>query len=412
MVGIYAFLGLPHFAHDFDNVDGSTVKENDTDAWGIPGLHDIRGKVSAVEVMDPREVLGSLYDEFDQPAFWRGENARPLKKLDLQLAASLRGDFEEGWRLCRELEEDDPYNDRAAFNRGWYLLRQGMLREGHELLDRGRFASVFGNRKPPTPAPMWDGSDGRIVLLNLEGGYGDQICGLRWVREITKRGCRCIVACSAELAELVHTSVPGVDAVISSDAASMVYHTAWMPSMSGPTILGLEYDSLDGSPFVTRPAVKRKGAHKLIGLRWQGNPQFEHEQHRVFPPALLFDALKDVDAGFVSLQRDLGEEHRPAWVATTDLSDWTATQRAIAGCDMVVTSCTSVAHLAAAMGVHTKIIVPVLPYYLWALPQDTSPWYNSVQLFRQERQGSWSEPFVKLRSALLEESGAALDYAI
>jgi hypothetical protein len=398
LAGIYAFLGLEDFIHDTDHVDGSTVKENDTDAWGVPGLHDIRPKIEKSVVPDAAVVLDGLFDEFDQPAFWRGVTERAPKKLDLQLAASLRGDFEESSRLCREIEEEEPYNDRAAFNRGWYLLREGKLREGHLLLDRGRYASVFGNQKPPTPTEIWDGSRDQVVLLNLEGGFGDQINGLRWVREIMHRGSRCIVACSAELAPLVskHTHA---EAVIASEAAGHVYHTAWMPSMSGPSVLGVEYDSLDGSAFIRTHVVPR-GPRKVIGLRWQGNPQFEHEQHRIFDPALMFEAVKGIDADFISLQRDLGAEKCPPWVKQVDLSTWEKTQQAIAGCDLVVSSCTSVAHLAAAMGIQTKIIVPVLPYYLWALPQDTTPWYNSVQLFRQTAPGTWKEPFAMLRQDL------------
>jgi len=52
------------------------------------------------------------------------------------------------------------------------------------------------------------------------------------------------------------------------------------------------------------------------------------------------------------------------------------------------------------MGVPTWIIVPVLPYYLWALPGDTSPYYDSVTLFRQKEYGSWKEPFTKIKEKL------------
>jgi len=41
--GIYDFLGLPHFEHDFDHVEQKTT-END-DVFQMPGLHTIRSKV-------------------------------------------------------------------------------------------------------------------------------------------------------------------------------------------------------------------------------------------------------------------------------------------------------------------------------------------------------------------------------
>jgi len=67
---------------------------------------------------------------------------------------------------------------------------------------------------------------------------------------------------------------------------------------------------------------------------------------------------------------------------------------------LVITSCTSIAHLAGAMGVETWVIVPILPYYLWALPTNTTPHYDSVTLFRQEKYGCWEAPFMKIKSEL------------
>lgn len=85
------------------------------------------------------------------------------------------------------------------------------------------------------------------------------------------------------------------------------------------------------------------------------------------------------------------------------MDDWTDTAAEIAKCDLVISSCTSIAHCAAAMGVKTWIITPVMPYYLWAMPGDTSPWYDSVRLFRQEKYSEWDAPFAKLKVELAKE---------
>ena len=44
--------------------------------------------------------------------------------LDKQLEAGIRGDFDQGWLIAQQLEKETPTCQRAAFNRGWYLLRQ------------------------------------------------------------------------------------------------------------------------------------------------------------------------------------------------------------------------------------------------------------------------------------------------
>jgi hypothetical protein len=166
--------------------------------------------------------------------------------------------------------------------------------------------------------------------------------------------------------------------------------------MSTAMILKLEYSDVTGNPYIEKPVVTKSNKFR-IGLRWQGNPQFEHEQHRKFPSNLLFDAVKDVDAEFINLQRDEGVQDTPLWISNVCLDHWGYTRDAIASCDLVITSCTSVAHLSAAMGINTWIVVPILPYYLWAKPGNTTPWYNSVHLYRQTTYNNWEQPFINIK---------------
>lgn len=398
---VHDFLGLKPHTYNFKKIEGAAVAEKD-EVWNVPGLHDIAPVLGRRHGDDSREVLGTLYDSFDQPAFWRGEETRPPQLLDLQLAAGLSGNFELGWELARHLERERPDDNRAAFNRGWYLLHQGKLQKGHKLLDRGRIENVFGN-KSPSPMPIWDGKKKGTVLLNLEGGLGDQIHGARFAKDIAARGCTVIIACSGELAQLFR-NIEGVVAVVQHEAVFGVVHDYWVPSMSAVVALGYEFKDLSGDAYLPSPdAKKARGAKLRIGLRWVGNPGFEHEQHRRFPSKLLFDAVKGIDAEFISLQRDDGVDEAPKWVKRVPLSHWGDTRAAAASCDLIITSCTSVAHLAASLGVPTWIVVPILPYYLWALPGNTTPYYDSVQLFRQSVPGDWKAPFEQIHEALLKK---------
>ncbi len=316
--------------------------------------------------------------------------------LDQQLAAGIRGDFKKGWEIAQLLPDDDP---RANFNRGWYLLQQGDLQEGHRLLDQGRFLNVFGNRHIGTDKPIWDGQAQGTILLNLEGGLGDQVHGVRWAKDIEALGNnKVVVSCSFELAPLF-VDVEGVSAVVSHEAALGVYHDFWLPSMSAVVALGYEYEDLGGEAYISKPWPMAEGAGK-IGLRWSGNPQFEHEQHRKFPTELLFGAVEGQDC--ISLQRDDGADLKPDWVEDVPLDNWMDTARAISSCDLVISSCTSVAHLSAAMGVPTWIMIPILPYYLWAMPGEKSAYYDGVTLFRQEKFQDWAAPFQKIRTRLKE----------
>ena len=396
------FLELDPHEYDTNAIDGKDLQEKDEEVWKVPGLHDVAPKLGRQHNESSEDVLQHMYRGFVQPRFWRDEHTTnlPIHKLDVMLATGLMGNLDEAAKIGDELGFKEPLNDRAAFNRGWYEMRRGNLLDGHKLMFRGRYEEVFGNKPPESPMPMWDGKSKGTILLNMEGGLGDQIHGASMIRYMVAKGCDVIVACSGSLAYLFR-DIPGVRAVVQSDAAFGVVHDFWVPAMSAVIPLQLQYGDVDGSASITRPETVR-GAKMRIGLRWQGNPEFEHEQHRLFPSELLFNAVKDFDAEFISLQRDEGAEHRPDWVKEVPLNHWGETQHAVASCDLVITSCTSVAHLSAAMGVQTWIVVPILPYYLWAKSGDKTEWYNSVTLFRQEVYGDWNAPFQKIQKQLIK----------
>ena len=400
---IHAFLELPDFNYDFDHIDGSTVAEDDENLHGYDGMHDIKPKLERLHSDDPRDILQHHYGTFCQPEFWLDTpRTKPvMADLDLQLAASTIGDFAEGWRLAQKMERETPNDCRAAYNRGWYYLRQGQIQKGYQLMDKGRLAGVFGNQHPETQMPEWDGKAKGTILLYLEGGLGDQIHQVRYARSIAERGNKVVVSCTGALVSLLN-EVAGVSAVVQHGAEYGVYHDYWVAGMSAIVPLGFELEDIVGTPYINKP-VTIKGHKKRIGLRWSGSKAFEEQHNKLFPAELLFSAVNSADYEFISLQRDADTELCPPWVKQVPLDSWHETREAIASCDLVISSCTSVSHLAAAMGVETWVVTPIMPYFLYALDGDKTPYYDSMRLFRQETFGEWLEPFVKIAKELKQE---------
>ena len=385
---ISAFIGAPKFDHDTASIPPSGEVD---EAWKIEGLHDVRPIIGKQEY-SAREILGDkIFDYYQGGEFWKSQpdQIRDKDALDIQLEASIRGDIETSETMINALRLSRPDCNRVAFNAGWYSLKNGRLQEGHALLDQGREEDVFGN-KCASRTPKWAGEKS-TVLLTLEGGLGDQIHAFRYAFDIAQKARQVVVACSPELAPLFAESFP----VAQHEAALGVYHDHWVQGMSAVRHLGYEYADLDGSSYIQRTAQTIAGR---VGVRWSGNPRFEHEQHRLFPEELMFDAVKGFNC--VSLQRDEGADLKPDWMPQAEVSDWSATRKSISQCELVITSCTSVAHLAGAMGIETWIVVPVLPYYVWALPGDTSPYYDSAKVFRQKTSGEWAEPFNNIKEKL------------
>jgi hypothetical protein len=187
------------------------------------------------------------------------------------------------------------------------------------------------------------------------------------------------------------------DAVVQHGAEYGVFHDYWMSGMSSPMYLGLNRRSIQGDAYIhTDFTVPNKKLR--VGLRWSGNKTFEAQHHKLFPAQLFFDAVKRDDVEFISLQRDADLEFKPSWVQDVPLETWNDTHKAVSSCDLVISSCTSVSHLSAAMGIPTWVVIPIMGYYLYAEPGNKTPYYNSMRLFRQQKYGDWTHPFEEIKS--------------
>jgi ADP-heptose:LPS heptosyltransferase len=142
---------------------------------------------------------------------------------------------------------------------------------------------------------------------------------------------------------------------------------------------------------------------------WSGNPGHINDHNRSIPlrgMAPLFDA----DATFVSLQKDPKPDDKVTLAERRDivdfaehLSDLAETAALISCLDLVLTVDTSVAHLAAAQGCPTWILLPYLPDFRWLLDRDDSPWYPAVRLFRQDASRDYAPVIARVRAALHEK---------
>jgi len=260
-------------------------------------------------------------------------------------------------------------------------------------MDAGRYLNVFGS--PRIHGAIWRDQEltDKTVLLRLEGGFGDQIMGFRFAQSWP----RVLVSCSRELFDIF-----GHFPCVESEAAERVHYDYWIPAMSAPHILGLEYETLSGKPYIkAAPRKLYSNGGLRVGIKWSGNPQFEHQQHRVFPKEYMINLAKTNGTTFYSLQRDEDlVDGLPFADLRASLKTWRDTAEIVSGLDILITSCTSVAHLGGALGVPTWVVVPILPYYCWSQPGSKSSWYDSVRLFRQVKYGCWEQPFSEIQSAL------------
>jgi hypothetical protein len=316
----------------------------------------------------------------------------------MALTAAINGHLDISEDILRSQPEQD--DARVVFNLGWHEMRHGNLKKGLQMMDAGRFINVFGLTR--IQGEIWRDQDltNKTLLFRCENGLGDQIMNFRFAKDFQDKGARVVVSCDSHLKPLFsrHGFV-----CLDSEWVLHLHYDYWVPAMSAAHILGYDTDNFPSKPYMTaepRKLYSKEGTLK-VGIRWAGNPEFEHEQHRKFDPQPLIDLHNLQGVTLYSLQRD---EDLVDGLPFADLRDqmktWEDTASIIAGLDLVITSCTSIAHLAGALGKETWVIVPILPYYAWAVPSEKSVWYDSVRLFRQEQYGNWDAPLAAVRQAL------------
>ena len=354
-----------------------------------------------------------------------------MHEIDLMLKLQLEGKHAEARVLTDKLEAQgqdkikDPNGNntqdiwmRHCFNRGWFIIQDGDYQKGCQLLENGRFLNVYGSPPLRTAAPIFNPKEnsikGKSIIVSLEGGYGDEIIHARFATSFKEQGASHVyIAASPELVS-VFSRIEGVDKVILRNEANTVQHDFWVPGFSAGWIAGHTFEDFPSKPYLTpiedsveiwKDIVK---SDKIkVGIRWAGNPKFEHQQFRRFPEAFITNLAKHEELQLFSLQRDHNTLDLPEGIIDLQhmMLSWEDTMAAIANLDIVITSCTSVAHLAAAMGKETWVMVPCLPYHTWtykAPDSDTSPYYDNVKLFRQPGKNKWNAAFQQMYAALEE----------
>lgn len=293
-----------------------------------------------------------------------------------------------------------PQNSRTIFNLGWYNLMDGNFLEGMNCLEHGRSIGCWGNNNIDLITPEWNGENlnGKRIFVITEGGIGDEIIFARFFKYLRETRARIFVKCSENTKEIFER-MEEVSVVTTNNMYPE--HDFWVASMSLPVKMKL--NKVFGDSYL-EPSSKyvEKWKHKLdlgefnIGLRWEGGQLFEHDQRRTLPVDDLAEKLGNFGKLF-SLQKETVTTNTPSNVVdfSNELESLEDTLAIISLMDVVVTSCTVIAHLAGAIGKKTFVIVPIVPYFTWAVDGNKSGWYDSITIFRQKDALNWNDPIEK-----------------
>ena len=316
-------------------------------------------------------------------------------------------DAETGYRQALRLAPDDAL---LHFNLAVVLLLAGNFAAGWEEYE-WRFRAGAA-RIAPTSLPRWDGKDlrGRTLLIRAEQGMGDTIQFCRYVPMLAAQGP---VAMEVQpgLEHLMRNVAPRIVRVGGALPACDV----WCPLLSLPRRLGMPGPAPPYLvPDIDRVAAwrERLGTHgRRIGIAWQGNPIAAAERGRSIPLREYLPLAQVPGVRLISLQKQHGLEQlasAPEGLRIETLGDdfdagpdaFIDTAAVMQCLDMVITSDTSVAHLAGALGRPVWVAVQHVPDWRWLLEGEDCLWYPTMRLFRQTRRSDWAGVFARMAECL------------
>ena len=318
--------------------------------------------------------------------------------------------------------ELEPNFVKAHWNLSNVLLLKGELQRGfQEYLWRWKRPGM-GN--PETlPVKLWHGEtlDREKVLVYTEQGAGDNIQFVRYLEMLKKRNAKIILASPTNLIDLF-SSLTWFDEVINKEYMHLLYNEVkWQcPLLNLPTIFKTDLDSIPRQiSYLRAPnhlvslfnAIfmkllgKELKSYFKIGFVWKGNPKHSNDKNRScrFEDFMqLFDVPGTQWFSLQLMKEPLPVRRDNLFNMAPYLASFAHTAAIIEHLDLVISVDTSVAHLAGALGKPVWTLLPWLPDWRWGIEGESTPWYPTMRLIRQERPKDWEGVFKKMR-VMLEE---------
>jgi predicted TPR repeat methyltransferase len=304
----------------------------------------------------------------------------------------------------------------AYWNKANALLLGGDFVRGWPLYEWRWKRDSFTSPKRGFAQPLWLGQEslaGKTILLHSEQGLGDTVQFCRYVPMVAALGARVVLEVQKPLLGLVH-SLPGVSEWVEKGTAlpPFDFHC---PLLSLPLAFNTGICDIPGaaSYLSSDPVRRAHWANRLgprtrprIGIVWSGGAGHAHDQMRSIPLALMLQWLPDV-FDYVSMQQEVRSGDRQVLEASDrvthfgkDLLDFGDTAALCDGVDLIISVDTSVAHVAAALGKPTWVLLPYNPDWRWMLGRRDSPWYPGAVLYRQQQPADWSAVLARVASDL------------
>jgi tetratricopeptide (TPR) repeat protein len=277
--------------------------------------------------------------------------------------------------------------------------------------------------QPSEGCPYWQGEDGLNLVVRGEQGIGDEISFASILPEVIARQKSVVFDCYEKLHGLFKRSFPRIEIHPTRmdkpadkdwrigrkfDAHCLIGSLASHYRKSKDAFHGKPYLVADPERRVQWRALLDALPGKKIGIAWTGGRKDTGREFRSMPLEKLLPILKVPGASFVSLQyQDPTDEIAEMesvhgikvhhWKRAAEAADYDDTAALVAELDLVISVCTSVVHLSGGLGKECWVLVPNKARWFYGVKGSASPWYGSVEMFRQEEEWPIAQVAARLR---------------
>jgi Tfp pilus assembly protein PilF len=283
------------------------------------------------------------------------------------------------------------------FERGWKLNKES-------LAIKFRKEIVYGDEE------RWEGEKGKTVIIYGEQGLGDEIFYGSCIPDASE-DCQVIIDCDERLEGLFQRSFPKATVYgTRRKAAPWLHSHNWDARCAAADLPGFYRNKIEdfpGTPFLKADPVRMeqwKNTFKSpkIGIAFRGGNKYTNRKLRTIPLETFRPLLDFGD--LVSLEYsdfDYGDFPIEVYDFATMSKDYDNVAALVSQLDYVVTTCTSIVHLAGGLGIPCFVLRN--KHYSWRYAHNM-PWYDSVEIIHCD--GDWSQGIEQVLSLIKERKVA------
>lgn len=327
-----------------------------------------------------------------------------------------KGDYAAAAAHLEQAIENHPDDAELQIQLAFALLGAGDYMTGFAAYDARWHA---GELKPRDLSyPQWHGEDlkGKSITVLPEQGFGDAVLFMRFVPILKELGAYVRVVAEKPMLRLFD-GLPGADEVVltSFDGDVTDYwvnmmdlaapYLAAQGAIPRPTQLTIPEDSKARADQIVAPFRDKL----RVGVIWTGSTTYKGNAFRSFTHREFLPLTEQNGVQLFSLYKGphLKEYYQDG--ADAVMIDAASTDRDFADCaalmqemDLIITSDTATAHVAASLGKPTWVVLHWDPFWVWRHEGQRTDWYPSAKLFRQTVPLRWGD--------VMDEIGTELEH--